>query len=216
MSLIHQAAGLASFTVGDTGMPAAITSKITEQSVWFITGCSTGFGHELAKQLLGRGNRVVVTARNTQALTEFAGKENALVQKLDVTDPVKVTAAVQAAETRFGRIDVLVNNAGIGYFAAVEEGEDTEIRRMFDINLFGLAAVTRAVLPGMRKRRHGFIVNFSSIGGLRSFPAIGWYNAVRARRPVGSAMAGSRTAGHPGHPGRTERLSRRLGGPVGR
>jgi NAD(P)-dependent dehydrogenase (short-subunit alcohol dehydrogenase family) len=160
-------------------MPAAITNKITEQSVWFITGCSTGFGHELAKQLLGRGNRVVVTARNTQALTEFAGNANALVQKLDVTDPIEVTAAVQAAEAHFGRIDVLVNNAGIGYFAAVEEGEDAKIRRMFDINLFGLAAVTRAVLPGMRKRRHGFIVNFSSIGGLRSFPAIGWYNATK-------------------------------------
>ena len=160
-------------------MPAATTSNITEQSVWFVTGCSTGFGHELAKQLLGRGNNVVVTARNTHALTEFAGQENALVQKLDVTDPTEITAAVQAAEARFGRIDVLVNNAGIGYFAAVEEGEDTEIRRMFDINLFGLAAVTRAVLPGMRKRRHGFIVNFSSIGGLRSFPAIGWYNATK-------------------------------------
>ncbi len=138
-------------------MPKTVTSAITEQSVWFITGCSTGFGHELAKQLLGRGNRVVVTARNTQALTEFAGKKNALVQKLDVTDPVEVTAAVKAAEAHFGGIDVLVNNAGIGYFAAVEEGEDTEIRRMFDINLFGLAAVTRAVLPGMRKRRQGFI-----------------------------------------------------------
>jgi NADP-dependent 3-hydroxy acid dehydrogenase YdfG len=87
MSLINQAAVLASFTVGDTSMPAAITKEITEQSVWFITGCSTGFGHELAKQLLGRGNKVVVTARNTQALTEFAGKANALVQKLDVTDP---------------------------------------------------------------------------------------------------------------------------------
>jgi NADP-dependent 3-hydroxy acid dehydrogenase YdfG len=160
-------------------MPTAITSKITEQSVWFITGCSTGFGHELAKQLLGRGNRVVVTARNTQALKEFAGNQNALLQKLDVTDPVEVATAVQAAETRFGRIDVLVNNAGIGYFAAVEEGEDKEIRRMFDINLFGLAAVTRAVLPGLRNRRHGFIVNFSSIGGLRSFPAIGWYNATK-------------------------------------
>jgi NAD(P)-dependent dehydrogenase (short-subunit alcohol dehydrogenase family) len=160
-------------------MPAAIAKEITEQSVWFITGCSTGFGHELAKQLLGRGNKVVVTARNTQALTEFAGKANALVQKLDVTDPTEVTAAVQAVEAHFGRIDVLVNNAGIGYFAAVEEGEDTKIRRMFDINLFGLAAVTRAVLPGMRKRRHGFIVNFSSIGGLRSFPAIGWYNATK-------------------------------------
>jgi NADP-dependent 3-hydroxy acid dehydrogenase YdfG len=174
-----QGAGQASFTVGDTGMPTAITSAITEQSVWFITGCSTGFGHELAKQLLGRGNRVVVTARNTQALTEFARNGNALVQKLDVTDPIEVTAAVHAAQAHFGRIDVLVNNAGIGYFAAVEEGEDTEIRRMFDINLFGLAAVTRAVLPGMRKRRHGFIVNFSSIGGLRSFPAIGWYNATK-------------------------------------
>ena len=160
-------------------MPAAIAKEITEQSVWFITGCSTGFGHELAKQLLGRGNKVVVTARNTQALTEFAGKTNALVQKLDVTDPTEVTAAVHAAQAHFGRIDVLVNNAGIGYFAAVEEGEDTKIRRMFDINLFGLAAVTRAVLPGMRKRRHGFIVNFSSIGGLRSFPAIGWYNATK-------------------------------------
>jgi len=160
-------------------MPTAITSTITEQSVWFITGCSTGFGRELAKQLLARGSRVVVTARDPQALTQFAGIENALVQKLDVTDPAEVVAAVRAAEMHFGRIDVLVNNAGIGYFGAVEEGEDTEIRRMFDINLFGLAAVTRAVLPGMRKRRHGFIVNFSSIGGLRSFPAIGWYNATK-------------------------------------
>jgi NAD(P)-dependent dehydrogenase (short-subunit alcohol dehydrogenase family) len=160
-------------------MPTAITSKSTKQSVWFITGCSTGFGRELAKQLLARGNKVVVTARNPQALAQFAGLENALVQKLDVTDPADIMAAVRAAEKHFGRTDVLVNNAGIGYFAAVEEGEDTEIRRMFDINLFGLAAVTRAVLPGMRKRRHGFIVNFSSIGGLRSFPAIGWYNATK-------------------------------------
>jgi NAD(P)-dependent dehydrogenase (short-subunit alcohol dehydrogenase family) len=160
-------------------MQAAITSAFTEKSVWFITGCSTGFGRELAKQLLERGSKVVVTARNPRALTEFAVMENALVQKLDVTDASQVTAAVQAAESRFGRIDVLVNNAGIGYFAAVEEGEDREIRRMFDINLFGAAAVTRAVLPGMRQRRHGFIVNVSSIGGLCSFPAIGWYNATK-------------------------------------
>jgi len=160
-------------------MTEAIKHPINELSVWFITGCSTGFGRELAKQLLNRGNQVVVTARNPRALTEFAVMENALVQKLDVTDPAQVTAAVRVAEARFGRIDVLVNNAGIGYFAAVEEGEDSEIRRMFDINLFGLAAVTRAVLPGMRQRRHGFIVNFSSIGGLCSFPAIGWYNATK-------------------------------------
>ena len=160
-------------------MPAGVTSAITKQSVWFLTGCSTGFGRELAKQLLDRGNRVAVTARHPKSLAQFAGIENALVLELDVTDPAQVAAATQAAETRFGHIDVLVNNAGIGYFAAIEEGEDAEIRRMFDINLFGLAAMTRAVLPGMRKRRHGFIVNFSSIGGLRSFPAIGWYNATK-------------------------------------
>lgn len=147
--------------------------------VWLITGCSTGFGHELARQLLAGKTRVVVTARNPKTLEAFADHENALVLKLDVTDAGEIAAAVKAAEARFGRIDVLVNNAGIGYFAAVEEGEDAEIRRMFDINLFGLAAMTRAVLPGMRKRRHGFIVNLSSIGGLRSFPAIGWYNATK-------------------------------------
>jgi NAD(P)-dependent dehydrogenase (short-subunit alcohol dehydrogenase family) len=154
-------------------------SAIDQQSVWFVTGCSTGFGRELAKHLLARGRLVVVTARKPEQLTAFTGMEGALVLKLDVTSPAEIEAAVHAAEARFGRIDVLVNNAGIGYFAAVEEGEDAEVRRMFDINLFGLAAVTRAVLPGMRKRRQGFIVNVSSIGGLRSFPAVGWYNATK-------------------------------------
>jgi NAD(P)-dependent dehydrogenase (short-subunit alcohol dehydrogenase family) len=160
-------------------MAKDIVSAIDRQSVWFVTGCSTGFGRELAKQLLARGSRVVVTARKLESLSEFAGLENALVLRLDVTIPAEIAASVHAAEDRFGRIDVLVNNAGIGYFAAVEEGEDAEIRRMFDINLFGLAAVSRAVLPGIRKRRQGFIVNVSSIGGLRSFPAIGWYNATK-------------------------------------
>jgi NADP-dependent 3-hydroxy acid dehydrogenase YdfG len=160
-------------------MDKDIGSTTDRQSVWFVTGCSTGFGRELTKQLLARGASVVVTARDPISLSAFAGMENALVLRLDVTNPAEIAAAVQAAEVKFGRIDVLVNNAGIGYFAAVEEGEDAEIRRMFDINLFGLAAVTCAVLPGMRKRRQGFIVNFSSIGGLRSFPAIGWYNATK-------------------------------------
>lgn len=160
-------------------MATATRSPIDQQSVWFITGCSTGFGRELAGQLLARGNKVVVTARDPKSLSAFANMKNALVLTLDVTNPGEIAASVQAAEAKFGHIDVLVNNAGIGYFAAVEEGEDSEIRRMFDINLFGLAATTCAVLPGMRKRRHGFIVNFSSIGGLRSFPAIGWYNATK-------------------------------------
>jgi NAD(P)-dependent dehydrogenase (short-subunit alcohol dehydrogenase family) len=152
---------------------------ITQQSVWFVTGCSTGFGRELATQLLAHGSPVVVTARDPDELSEFSGNKQALVLKLDVTDPGQITAAVAAAEARFGHIDVLVNNAGIGYFAAVEEGEDAEIRRMFDINVFGVGAVIQAVLPGMRKRRQGFIVNVSSVGGLRSFPAIGWYNATK-------------------------------------
>lgn len=152
---------------------------ISKQAVWFITGCSTGFGRELATQLLAQGSRVAVTARDPNDLKEFEGKTNAQVLKLDVTDPAQVSAAVASAEASFGPIDVLVNNAGIGYFAAVEEGEDAEIRRMFDVNVFGMGAMIRAVLPGMRKRRQGFIVNVSSIGGLRSFPAIGWYNATK-------------------------------------
>ena len=164
---------------GDKTVATDVGSAINRQLIWFVTGCSTGFGRELATQLLARGNRVVVTARNIASLGAFAGMENALVLTLDVTHPAEIAAAVRAAETRFGRIDVLVNNAGIGYFAAVEEGEDPEIRRMFEINLFGLAAVSRAVLPAMRKRHQGFIVNISFIGGLRSFPAIGWYNATK-------------------------------------
>ena len=147
--------------------------------VWFVTGCSTGFGREFARQLIASGTPVVVTARDPDELADFASAGNALILKLDVTDAAEIAAVVQQAVTRFGRIDVLVNNAGIGYFAAVEEGEDAQIRRMFDINLFGLAAMTRAVLPGMRARRTGSIVNISSIGGLKSFPAIGYYNATK-------------------------------------
>ena len=154
-------------------------ATLTSHSVWFITGCSTGFGRELARQLLARGSPVVVTARHPGELSEFAAQNSALVLELDVTNPAQIAAAVAAAQARFGHIDVLVNNAGIGYFAAIEEGEDTEIRRMFDVNVFGMGAVIQAILPGMRARRQGFIVNISSIGGLRSFPAIGWYNATK-------------------------------------
>lgn len=148
-------------------------------AVWLITGCSTGFGRELAKQALAQGYRVAVTARDPAKVEDLAGHGEALVLKLDVTDPAAIGAAVMATLQRFGRIDVLVNNAGIGYFAAVEEGEDCEVRRMFDINVFGLARMIQAVLPAMRGRRSGCIVNVSSIGGLQSFPAIGYYNATK-------------------------------------
>ena len=151
----------------------------TEKPVWFITGCSTGFGRELAKHVLDRGYRTVVTARNPDEVKDLAGKGEALVLKLDVTDQSQIDAAIKAAEDKFGRIDVLVNNAGIGYFAAVEESEEDQVRRMFEINVFGLSRMIHAALPGMRKRRKGFIVNFSSIGGFVSFPATGYYHATK-------------------------------------
>jgi len=138
----------------------------TNNPVWFITGCSTGFGRELAKQVLQRGHRTVVTARDPADTHGLAAEGEALVLKLDVTDQGQIDAAIKAAVEKFGRIDVLVNNAGIGYFASVEEGEEQEVRRMFEINMFGLSRMIRATLPGMRARHHGFIVNFSSIGGL--------------------------------------------------
>jgi NAD(P)-dependent dehydrogenase (short-subunit alcohol dehydrogenase family) len=152
-----------------------------EKPVWFITGCSTGFGRELARYTLGRGYRVVVTARKTADVADIAvGNEaRALILQLDVTRPEEIAASVAAAEARFGRIDVLVNNAGVGYFGAVEESEDAEVRRMFEINFWGLANMTRAVLPGMRSRRTGHIVNISSMGGLRGAPAVGYYNATK-------------------------------------
>jgi NAD(P)-dependent dehydrogenase (short-subunit alcohol dehydrogenase family) len=155
------------------------TTEIGKKSVWFITGCSTGFGRELAKQVLGRGHRTVVTARDPADAHGLAAEGEALVLKLDVTDQGQIDAAIKAAEERFGRIDVLVNNAGIGYFAAIEEGDDQQVRHLFDVNVFGLSRMIRAALPGMRHRGTGIIVNISSVGGLRSFPSLGYYSATK-------------------------------------
>src|SRR5215471_21313842 len=150
-------------------------------STWFITGCATGFGRELTRVVLDRGYRVAVTAPNLQQVEDLvAGHEDrALALRLDVTDSTQVAEAVRRAEEHFGDIDVLVNNAGIGYFAAVEESEEKEIHRILDINFFGLAKLTHAVLPGMRKRRRGHIINISSIGGLAPFPSLGYYCAAK-------------------------------------
>jgi len=157
------------------------TSKtiLSEAPVWFITGCSTGFGMELAKQAIELGYRTVVTARDPSKLEGFAAADHVLLLALDVTQPDQVEAAIRATEARFGRIDVLVNNAGIGYFAAVEESEEDEVRKMFDVNVFGTGRMIWAVLPGMRQRRSGCIVNLSSLAGLRGFPALGYYNASK-------------------------------------
>jgi NAD(P)-dependent dehydrogenase (short-subunit alcohol dehydrogenase family) len=152
---------------------------VPEPPVWFITGCSTGFGHELARQTIAQGHRTVVTARNPATLEGLAATDNVLVLALDVTQPKQVRAAVEAAQSHFGHIDVLVNNAGIGYFAAIEEGEVPEVRKMFEVNVFGLTAMIQAVLPGMRQRHSGCIVNLSSLAGLRGMPALGQYNATK-------------------------------------
>lgn len=149
--------------------------------VFFITGCSTGFGRALARAVLERGYRCVATARDAEAVRDLVAghEERALALRLDVTDRAQAAAAVRAAEERFGRVDVLVNNAGIGYFGAIEESEEAEVRRMFEVNVFGLARMIHHVLPGMRARRSGHVVNIASIGGLRAFPAVGYYNATK-------------------------------------
>jgi len=149
--------------------------------VWLITGCSTGFGRELARQVLERGWRAVVTARNPAQVADIAEGhgERALVLPLDVTRREQIDAAVSRAGERFGRIDALVNNAGYGYLAAIEEGEDAAVRAMFETNVFGLIDMTKAVLPLMRRQRSGLIVNVSSIGGLASFAATGYYHGTK-------------------------------------
>ncbi len=149
--------------------------------VWFITGCSTGFGRNLAQEVLQNGDKVAVTARNTDDVKDLVSQfpDTSVAIKLDVTKSDQVKTAVEEAIKNFGRIDVLVNNAGIGYFGAIEESEEEEVRRMFEINFFGLAHVTNEVLPAMRAQRSGHIINISSVGGLVAFPGVGFYNATK-------------------------------------
>src|SRR5215210_1902863 len=152
-----------------------------DKKVWFITGCSTGFGRELAKQLLENGYRVVVTARDARKIQDLVkiNETNALALNLDVNDKAQVAEAVGKTEEHFGAIDVLVNNAGFGYFGSIEESEEEQVRSMFETNFWGLSAMTRAVLPKVRERRSGTIVNISSIGGLVGNPGVAYYNATK-------------------------------------
>ena len=149
--------------------------------VWFITGCSTGLGRALASHVLQRGYTAVVTARNPAQVSDIvaAHPTTARAVALDVSVPRQISEAVTQAEQAFGRIDVLVNNAGYGYLAAVEEGDESEVRAMFETNFFGLVALTKRVLPGMRARGRGHIVNISSVGGFVGNPSSGYYNATK-------------------------------------
>lgn len=156
---------------------------------WLITGCSTGLGRALAEAVLARGDNAVVTARDAANVKDLqdANPDTAFALALDVTDSAQVTSVVQAALERFGVLDVLVNNAGYGYRAAVEEGDDAQVQELFATNLFGAVAMVKAVLPGMRSRQAGAIVNISSIGARISPPGSGYYAASKAALEAVSA-----------------------------
>jgi len=148
---------------------------------WLITGSSSGLGRALAQRVLEHGDRCALTARDVSRISDIAAPfgKSALPLALDVRNASERERAVRDTEAALGGIDVLVNNAGHGYSAAIEEGEEDAIRAMFDTNVFGLAALTRLVLPGMRARGRGHIVNISSVGGLVGNPSSGYYSATK-------------------------------------
>lgn len=148
---------------------------------WLITGCSTGIGREIARAALESGHSVVVTARRTETITDLVDEfgDRAVAVALDVTDKEQIAAAVRAAHDAFGGIDVLVNNAGNGYLSAVEEGEDEQVRKLFDTNYFGVVDTIKAVLPGMRANKSGYIVNISSMTGLVANPPNAYYSSTK-------------------------------------
>jgi NAD(P)-dependent dehydrogenase (short-subunit alcohol dehydrogenase family) len=148
--------------------------------VWFITGASRGIGALIAEAALADGNAVVAAGRNAKAIVERLGEHAALLPvALDVTDEAQAKAAVQTAIEKFGRIDVLVNNAGFGLLGAIEESSDKDVRRMYDTNVFGLLNVTRAVLPTLRAQRSGHVINISSVGGYRAAAGFGAYSSTK-------------------------------------
>jgi NAD(P)-dependent dehydrogenase (short-subunit alcohol dehydrogenase family) len=163
-----------------------------QSKVWFVTGTSTGFGRALAEELVARGERVVATARDPRTLSELVAlaPERVLAVQLDVTKAAEIQSAVRAATERFGGIDVLVNNAGYSIVGAVEETSEAELRAAFEPMFFGAVATTQAVLPAMRERRSGTIVQITSVGGVVTAPGFGPYCAVKhALEALSEALA---------------------------
>jgi NAD(P)-dependent dehydrogenase (short-subunit alcohol dehydrogenase family) len=156
-------------------------AELAGSRVWFITGCSTGFGLLLAHEVLKRGERVIATARDASKLDDLQTlyPDTARTFKLDVTEPDEIESVARVALTAFGRVDVLVNNAGYGVNGAIEEVTEDEFEPMFQTNLYGLIRVTKAFLPHFRERRSGHIFNFSSIGGLIGGAGWGFYSATK-------------------------------------
>jgi NAD(P)-dependent dehydrogenase (short-subunit alcohol dehydrogenase family) len=157
-----------------------MNAKTDFKRVWMITGAARGIGARIAEAALAQGDAVVATSRDAASVQKrFPAGDALQALPLDVTDETQAAAAVQAALARFGRIDVLVNNAGYGLLGAVEEATADEVRRLYDTNVFGLLNVTRAVLPSMRERRGGRVVNISSLGGYQSGPGFGVYCSTK-------------------------------------
>jgi len=152
-----------------------------QSRTWLITGASSGLGFALAKYVLEKGDRVVMGARTLTAMSDLAARfpNSALALTLDVTKPEHRSAAVEQAETRFGGIDVLVNNAGIDFLGAIEEQDERDYRNLFEVNFFAAVALLRMVLPGMRARKRGTIVNVSSMDGIASLPVNGYYSSSK-------------------------------------
>ncbi|MBE5996049.1 MAG: SDR family NAD(P)-dependent oxidoreductase [Lachnospiraceae bacterium] len=149
---------------------------------WLVTGCSSGLGKEIAEYLLSKGEKVAVTARNKEKVADYEARypETAFAVSLDTSERESIENAISAIEERFGGVDVLINNAGHGYRAAVEEGEDADIRELFDTNVLGPVYLMQKVLPGMREKHEGAIVNVTSIAAVRTNIASGYYGASKA------------------------------------
>lgn len=152
---------------------------LAEPKVWLITGTSTGFGRQLVEALQQTDAKIAATARNVEKIANWKGNDNIMPLTLDVTNQSQIDEAIKATLAKFGRIDVLVNNAGWGYFGSVEEGEIDVAHQLMDTNFWGLVNVTRAVLPTMRKQKSGNIINISSVAGILSGAGLGFYNATK-------------------------------------
>ena len=166
---------------------------MSEKKVWFITGTSSGFGKALAEEVLAKGDKVVATARKPEVLADLVEKypDTARAVKLDVTNTEDAKSAVREAVKEFGRIDVLVNNAGYALVGAIEETSDEQIRQQFDTNLFGVLNVTREALPVLREQKSGHIVNIGSVVGISATPSMGIYSATKfALEGLSEALAG--------------------------
>jgi len=154
------------------------TNKAMKKTV-LITGASSGFGRETVKLFHTKGWNVIATMRSPEKETELSELSNILISKLDVTDKVSIQSAIKEGTEKFGSIDVLVNNAGYGALGAMEAATEEQVRQQFDVNFFGLVAVTQAVLPVMREQKSGIIVNVSSVGGRVTFPFSSLYHASK-------------------------------------